>query len=348
MAYSPIEQKYLDTLAMAAFPEAVDEPMAEPSLEGMQLAAGPSTTRTDAGPRFGRGGVTKAQSQAAGGLEKPLGAMLDMGAATVKGAAQGFVGTPGDLEGIARTVINMMGGNVDENTVLPTTDEVKAWLDKFPMTRVGDGKNPYESIGEVVAPGGYIDAGKAAIKGGKALAPTAANMMESGLRKSGMIMDIVPTGPRVDSIDRFPVGPGSIKPTVIAPDAPLYREMSADNLTDFLRQDNQFSYAAVFVTDNADLALGQGSNKGIKVQFRANAVSGEEHRKPMTGDLAGREYKANVFAPKAIESITFDSEADLKKMKGLSAKVLQTEFERVSDGKKNIVFIRKAQDKEKK
>lgn len=49
MAYSPIEQKYLDTLAMAAFPEAVDEPMVEePSLDGVQLAAGPSATRTDA------------------------------------------------------------------------------------------------------------------------------------------------------------------------------------------------------------------------------------------------------------------------------------------------------------
>lgn len=34
---------------------------------------------------------------------------------------------------------------------------------------------------------------------GKALAPTAANMMESGLRKSGMIMDIVPPGPNVVS-----------------------------------------------------------------------------------------------------------------------------------------------------
>jgi hypothetical protein len=49
MAYSQIEQKYLDTLAMAAFPEAVSEPMAaEPSLDGVQLAAGPSKTRTDA------------------------------------------------------------------------------------------------------------------------------------------------------------------------------------------------------------------------------------------------------------------------------------------------------------
>jgi hypothetical protein len=49
MAYSQIEQKYLDTLAMAAFPEAVSEPMVEaPSLDGVQLAAGPSKTRTDA------------------------------------------------------------------------------------------------------------------------------------------------------------------------------------------------------------------------------------------------------------------------------------------------------------
>jgi hypothetical protein len=115
-----------------------------------------------------------------------------------------------------------------------------------------------------------------------------------------------------------------------------------------LRQDGQFSYANVFVTDNADIALGQGLNKGIKVQFRANAVSGEEHRKPMTGNLAGREYKADVFAPKAIELITFANEAELKKVRSLAANVLKKEFERVTDGNKNIVFVRKMQSQEKK
>ena len=56
MAYSAIEQRYVDLLTTAAFPDAVNEPepMAEePSLEGMQLAAGPSATRTDAPQSYG-------------------------------------------------------------------------------------------------------------------------------------------------------------------------------------------------------------------------------------------------------------------------------------------------------
>lgn len=68
----------------------------------------------------------------------------------------------------------------------------------------------------------------------------------------------------------------------------------------------------------------------------------------MTGDIAGREYQADVFAPMAIESIIFASEADLKKVKSVAARVLQTDFERVTDGKKNIVFVRKVQGEEKK
>jgi hypothetical protein len=337
MAYSQIEQKYLDTLAMAAFPEAVSEPVvAEPSLDGVQLAMGGS-------------GAGKYRSNATM-VDAGIG-LMDTLAGALRGTTAQTLGLPGDVESLVRL---LTGGE----QVLPTTERVNEMLppvvppgapNAAERQKTADVANTLGEFNPIV---GAPEAVKIGVKGakaaGKALAPAAADVIEGGMRKSGMIMDIVPAGPRVDSIDKFPVGPGSIKPTVIAPDAPLYREMSADNLTDFLRQDNQFSYAAVFVTDNTDLALGQGSNKGIKVQFRANAVSGEEHRKPMTGDLAGREYKANVFAPKAIESITFDSEADLKKLKGLPAKVLQTEFERASDGKKNIVFIRKAKGEEKK
>jgi len=97
-------------------------------------------------------------------VSAPLGALTNMGAATAKGMAQGFVGLPGDLEGLTRTVINLLGGNVDENTKLPTTEEVKGWLDQFPISRVGDSKNSYETIGEFVAPGGHIKGAKAVTK----------------------------------------------------------------------------------------------------------------------------------------------------------------------------------------
>lgn len=145
----------------------------EPTL----LAAGPSETMTDAGPtrieltgmatpdktpRVGRAGVPyKAPSMS--DITEPAKAMLDMGAATVKGATQGFIGLPGDIEGIGRLILGKMGVNVDETTALPTTEEVKTWLDKN-LGSVGDGKNPYESIGEVLAPGGQVKAAKAISK----------------------------------------------------------------------------------------------------------------------------------------------------------------------------------------
>lgn len=208
MAYTALEQRYLDRMASLDFPPApVEEQQVEPSLEGLQLAAGPSDTRTDAGPRFGRGGVTKAQSEAAGGLEKPAGAMLDMGAATVKGMAQGFLGLPGEIEALSygvKEIFNRGAGEgaldaflrgMQSNTILPKTEEVKAWLDKNVGT-VGDGQNPYETIGEVTAPGGYTKIAKGAATGaaavGRELAPVAGQMAEDYLRKTGGLMQAAP------------------------------------------------------------------------------------------------------------------------------------------------------------
>ena len=55
MAYSQIEQRYIDTIVEGYFPTLPPEPVPEePSLEGVQLAAGPSATRTDAPASIGR------------------------------------------------------------------------------------------------------------------------------------------------------------------------------------------------------------------------------------------------------------------------------------------------------
>lgn len=301
------------------------------------------------------------QSAAAGGKEVPFQTMADIPPATVKGAVQGFLGMPGDVESISygvkeimkrgagESVLDAFMKGIGQKTILPTTEDVKKWLDTN-VGKVGSGEHPFETVGEVIAPSGYIKGAAKAVAGakaaGKALAPKVGEMAEDYLRRTGGLMDIVEL-PRVDSINRFPLGPTSIKPKVVAPDAKLHREMSSENLTDFLRDDKQFTYAPVFVTDNPDLALGQGANKGVRVTFRPNSVSGEENTKPASGIVSGKEYKADVFAPQAIESITFATEADLKKVRSLAARVLQTEFERVGSDKKNITFVRKT-DKEKK
>lgn len=177
-----IEDRYLSGLIAVQYPDAP----VEPSLDGMQLAAGPSDTVSDAGGgvRVGRAGVPY-KPPSMRDITEPAGAMLDMGAATVKGAVQGFAGLPGDLEGIGRMVLGAMGVQAGEKTVLPTTDEVKAWLDTN-VGKVGNGQNPYESIGEITAPGGQIKAAKAVGRGAKALAPKAAEMIVNATEKTGV------------------------------------------------------------------------------------------------------------------------------------------------------------------
>lgn len=153
MAYNQIEQNYLNLLADSMLPPPES---AEKSMDGVQLAMG--------GSGAGKHKTDKTMTDVGMG-------MMDMGAATVKGATQGFIGTPGDLEEIARLLLGAAGFDVSENAKFPTTKEVKDWLDKN-AGKVGDGNNPYESIGEVLAPGGHIKA----LKGVKKLKKGAAGV----------------------------------------------------------------------------------------------------------------------------------------------------------------------------
>lgn len=67
MAYSPTEQRYIDIMVESYFPTTQPKPMAEeePSLEGMQLAAGKGTTRTDAPQGYGKVKAPTTPEQAA-------------------------------------------------------------------------------------------------------------------------------------------------------------------------------------------------------------------------------------------------------------------------------------------
>lgn len=231
-----------------------------------------------------------------------------------------------------------------------------------PITGSGQTLSPTIEAAELInaapAVAGAVKLGKkAGPKIVESLGPTVNKMAEDYMRKTGLTMAVAPESvtkqvtdlmPRVDSIERFPIGPTSIRPKVIAPDMPLHREMDVESLTDFLRNDRQFAYSPAFVTDNPDLAIGQGTNKGVKVKFRPNSISGEENVKPMTGAIAGREYRADVIAPRAIESITFASAAELKKIRPIAANVIKKDFEKVASGGKEITFVRKAQKSENK
>lgn len=110
--------------------------------------------------------------------------MADTAAAGIKGATQGFVGLPGDLESIARLLLNKMGMDVSPDSALPTTEDVASFLDKYlPMKPVSElsteDLKTAEMLGEFAAPGGYVKGAKTVAKtakkvGRKALATGAA------------------------------------------------------------------------------------------------------------------------------------------------------------------------------
>lgn len=127
---------------------------------------------TQAPARVGRAGQAAAPQsigQVVKSVGETLGGLSDIPAAAAKGAVQGFAGLPGDIEGIGRLLLGAMGVNVEESTALPTTEEIKQFLDER-LGKVGTGDNPFETVGEFMAPGGYTKAVKASAQGAKKVA----------------------------------------------------------------------------------------------------------------------------------------------------------------------------------
>lgn len=118
-------------------------------------------------------------------LEPAMGAVAETVGAGVKGAAQGFAGLPGDLIALARGVYELgkSGGDLDafvagleSKTGLPTTEDIKKFLDQAGL-QMGSGESPAETVGELVAPGGYV-------KGAKKVAGKVKEVMQTPPRGS--------------------------------------------------------------------------------------------------------------------------------------------------------------------
>jgi hypothetical protein len=101
-------------------------------------------------------------------LEPAMGALEESVGAGIKGAAQGFVGLPGDIISLARGLYDLgkSGGDLDallagldKPTGLPTTKDLKEALDNIGL-KMGSGQSPTETIGEVASPGGYVEGAK--------------------------------------------------------------------------------------------------------------------------------------------------------------------------------------------
>lgn len=171
---------YGDYYFFREYPDAPDD---TEIMEGMQLAMGSRGVSAEQAKKFeSQTMLDYIGSEAKEATKVVGGGMLEMGAATVKGATQGFIGLPGDIELISRAVAEVInrGGNetkvqaflrgLQEQTIAPTTEDVKKWLDAN-VGKVGTGENPYETLGEIAAPGGYVKASKKILKATKKASP---------------------------------------------------------------------------------------------------------------------------------------------------------------------------------
>ena len=114
-----IDQRFMDDLAKDfVLPT-------EQTAEDTMLAAGPVTSDVpQTGVRLGRAGVTPQQSAQAGGLDKPLIALLDTLAGAMRGATGAAIGLPGDI----RSIVDMINQEGEEavmgKRMFPTSEEV--------------------------------------------------------------------------------------------------------------------------------------------------------------------------------------------------------------------------------
>lgn len=136
----------------------------------------------------------------------------------------------------------------------------------------------------------------------------------------------------------YSVGPSSAKTNKI--DKVTYRETDAEGV------DKVFwgAYAnapgdaiKLYVADNPDLAIGQGANKGVLIQFRQGALSGGVNKKPFMTDSTGKEYVTDYVARDPIDQLLAPKET---KFRSVTRQALRRYFDNRDLGDK-VLYTRK-------
>jgi hypothetical protein len=130
-----LDELYMRDLANAMrMPEEV-VPAGKVTVSGPQVEAEPKQPEMGAvagtpqtGVRVGRAGISPEQSAKAGGLDRPLVALLDTLAGALKGAAAQTLGLPGDIRSILDMINKEGAQKYLGNPVLPTTERMQEIL----------------------------------------------------------------------------------------------------------------------------------------------------------------------------------------------------------------------------
>jgi len=161
MAYSPIEESYMNGYVSTQFTTPEPEPVLLAQNKNISYP-GEQFTDTGGGAAVGTRLNMPKGLNTLENIQKVGGEIIPAGAAMVKGAGQASVGMYGDIEGLGRMVLNYMGVDVNKESKLPTTEDVKKFLDKY--IPVDEKYATFESAGELASPAGAYGLGKAGVK----------------------------------------------------------------------------------------------------------------------------------------------------------------------------------------
>lgn len=161
MAYSPIEESYMNGFVTTQFATPEPEPVLLAENKNISYP-GEQFTDTGGGAAVGTRLNMPKGLNTPENIQKVGGEILPAGAAIAKGGAQASVGMYGDIEGLGRMVLNYMGVDINKDTKLPTTEDVKSFLDKY--IPVDEKYATFEKAGELASPAGAYGLGKAGIK----------------------------------------------------------------------------------------------------------------------------------------------------------------------------------------
>ena len=193
MAYSPIEDKFLSALTTAQFPE---EPVAEMQQPQDSAAPGEPVQVAMGGSGAGRGRTGAPMSEAAMGL-------FDTLAGALRGTVAQTAGFGGDVEMLARGLrsvfnrpedqsrLDAFARGLQEKTFLPTTERMNEMMPPVVPPGAPDAARRQQTaevagaMGEFNPLMGAPEAAGLAVKGAKALAPKAGEMILNTMDKLG-------------------------------------------------------------------------------------------------------------------------------------------------------------------
>jgi hypothetical protein len=140
----------------------------------------------------------------------------------------------------------------------------------------------------------------------------------------------------------YGAGPAGIFKTTPINKPSLFHETSPTNANELIKEDllETRITGQLFLTDNRDIAIGQKGKNGVLIEYDGNSVSGREHKKPGTGDIAGREYVANAIGKNAIKSITIQKGSNIQLIPSVLRK-LKENFDVVKNDDGSVTYTKK-------